>query len=150
VLDLELALGAFIAGLFINFFFEHKKELPHKLSSFGFGFLVPIFFIYIGSTLKLDNLLESKIIAGSLFVVAVMMAIRLVASMVFVKILSLKDITLFALSQSMPLTLMIAIATLAHQMKSIDTLHYYIFVSASVLEVIIALLSIKIIKKLIT
>ena len=147
VLDLELVLGAFIAGLFLNFFFEHKKELPHKLSSFGFGFLVPIFFIYIGSTLELDKLLENKIITGSLFVVSIMMAIRVVASMVFIKILKFKDIILFATSQSMPLTLMIAIATLAHQMKSIDTLHYYIFISASVLEVMIALLLIKVISK---
>jgi len=147
VLDLELALGAFIAGLFLNFFFEHKKELPHKLSSFGFGFLVPIFFIYIGSTLELDKLLENKIITGSLFVVSIMIAIRAIASMVFIKILKFKDIILFATSQSMPLTLMIAIATLAHQMKSIDTLHYYIFISASVLEVMIALLLIKVISK---
>jgi len=46
-LDLEVAFGAFIAGMFIPTFFEHKHELPEKLSSFGFGFVVPIFFVYI-------------------------------------------------------------------------------------------------------
>jgi len=147
VLDLELALGAFIAGLFINFFFGHKKELPHKLSSFGFGFLVPIFFIYIGSTLDLKILLNVDIILESLFIVGIMIAIRVIASFIFIKILSFKDIFLYALSQSMPLTLMIAIATLAHQMKSIDNFHYYIFVSASILEVMVALIGIKLITR---
>jgi Kef-type K+ transport system membrane component KefB len=37
-LDLELAFGAFIAGMFIPTFFEHKYELPQKLESYGFGF----------------------------------------------------------------------------------------------------------------
>ncbi|MDR3347576.1 MAG: cation:proton antiporter, partial [Helicobacteraceae bacterium] len=51
--DLELVLGAFMAGMFISNFFEHKTYLSNKLGSFGFGFLVPIFFIYVGSTLDL-------------------------------------------------------------------------------------------------
>ena len=44
-LDIDMVLGAFIAGIFIANFFSHKKELPHQLSTFGFGFLVPLFFI---------------------------------------------------------------------------------------------------------
>jgi Kef-type K+ transport system membrane component KefB len=43
-LHLELAFGAFLAGIFIPTFFEHKNGLPEKLSSYGFGFLIPIFF----------------------------------------------------------------------------------------------------------
>mgnify|MGYP003385000610 CR=1 FL=1 len=61
-LNLELAFGAFLAGIFIPTFFEHKHELPEKLASFGFGFLIPIFFIHIGtvfdlSALSLDGLI---------------------------------------------------------------------------------------------
>ena len=37
-LHLELAFGAFLAGIFIPTFFEHKYELPEKLASYGFGF----------------------------------------------------------------------------------------------------------------
>jgi len=50
ILHLELAFGAFIAGLFISTFFHHKKQLENKISSFGFGFLIPIFFIHVGSS----------------------------------------------------------------------------------------------------
>jgi len=50
IIHLELAFGAFIAGLFISTFFHHKKQLENKISSFGFGFLIPIFFIHVGSS----------------------------------------------------------------------------------------------------
>ncbi len=48
ILHLELALGAFISGMAIAIFFHHKKSLEEKISSIGFGFLVPIFFIHVG------------------------------------------------------------------------------------------------------
>lgn len=144
-LDLELVLGAFIAGLFISAFFEHKKELPEKLSSFGFGFLVPLFFIHIGSTLDLNILFVKEILLTALLITGVMILIRLISSVVFYQHIGFKGILLFAFSQAMPLTLMIAVATLAHQANSIDTEHYYAFVLASILEVVLVLTAIKLI-----
>ncbi|HRF57309.1 MAG TPA: cation:proton antiporter, partial [Campylobacterales bacterium] len=49
-LKIDMVLGAFFAGVFITAFFAHKKDLHEKLSSFGFGFFAPIFFIFVGST----------------------------------------------------------------------------------------------------
>lgn len=144
-LDLELVLGAFIAGLFISAFFEHKKELPEKLSSFGFGFLVPLFFIHIGSTLDLEILFIREILLTALMITGVMILIRLISAVVFYQHIGFKGILLFAFSQAMPLTLMIAVATLAHQANSIDTQHYYAFVLASILEVVLILTAIKLI-----
>jgi Kef-type K+ transport system membrane component KefB len=53
-LKIDVVLGAFTAGLFLKIFFHNKEELFEKLSSVGFGFFVPIFFIYTGSTVKLE------------------------------------------------------------------------------------------------
>ncbi len=53
-LNLEVAFGAFIAGIFISSFFGHKEELPKKLSSFGLVFSATLF-IYIGSTFDLES-----------------------------------------------------------------------------------------------
>jgi len=142
-LDLELALGAFIAGMFISSFSEHKKELPEKLESFGFGFLVPLFFIHIGSTLDLKLLFVPDILLKALMITGVMVLIRLLSATAFYPYMKKGGVVLFALSQSMPLTLMIAVATLAHHAKSIDTTHYYAFALASILEVIIILVLIK-------
>lgn len=144
LLDLELVLGAFIAGLFISAFFEHKKELPEKLSSFGFGFLVPLFFIHIGATLNLELLFIKHILLTALMITGVMILIRLLSAVVFYAQLGFQGILLFAFSQAMPLTLMIAVATLAYNANSIDISHYYAFVLASILEVVVILISIKV------
>ncbi len=144
-LGLELAFGAFIAGMFIPTFFEHKYELPHKLESYGFGFLVPIFFVHVGTSFNLNALYVDGLIATALLVSGLMIGIRLIAAMVFNQDGSFKDSILLGLSHSMPLTLLIAIATLAYHQHSIDKFHYYAFILASLFEVIIVMLAIKLI-----
>ncbi|WP_281951602.1 cation:proton antiporter [Nitrosophilus kaiyonis] len=147
-LKLEVAFGAFIAGIFIATFFEHKKALPHKLSSFGFGFFVPIFFIYTGSSFKLEAIFMEGLLEKAAQITFLMILIRVLASSVFIKILNLKDSILFGLSHSMPLTLLVAIATLAFHAKSIDSFHYLAFILASLFEVIIVMSAIKVIQKI--
>jgi len=144
-LHLEVAFGAFIAGIFIATFFEHKEDLPHKLSSFGFGFLVPIFFIYIGSTFDINTLKNYDMIHTALLIVALMIGARIISSLVFLNILSKMEILKFSLSQAMPLTLIIAIATIAYQSHNIDEILYSALILASLVEVIISMLGIKII-----
>ncbi len=148
VLELEIAFGAFIAGMFIATFFEYKKELPHKLSTFGFGFLVPIFFVYIGSTFDMESLFKEGLVVQALLITFAMIFIRIVASFSLRGILSARETLYFALSHSMPLTLLIAIATLAYHNNSIEQFHYYAFILASLFEVIIVMVGIKILHKL--
>jgi Kef-type K+ transport system membrane component KefB len=143
-LHLELAFGAFLAGIFIPTFFEHKHELPEKLASYGFGFLIPIFFIHIGSSFHLDALLMDGLIGKAIIITIVMVFMRLIASLVFVKELGLMDSILMGLSHSMPLTLLIAMATLAYSANSIDTLHYYAFILAALFQVISVMIVIKV------
>jgi len=144
-LDLELAFGAFIAGIFVPTFFEHKDKLPEKLSSYGFGFFVPIFFIYIGSTFELQSILIDGLVIKALLITALMIMIRLIGSLAFHSFMSFKGLMLFGLSHSMPLTLLVAVATLAYHEHSIDQFHYYAFILASLFEVIITMVAIKII-----
>jgi Kef-type K+ transport system membrane component KefB len=138
VLDIEIVFGAFVAGMFIATFFEHKKQLPHKLGTFGFGFLIPIFFIHVGSTLDIA-LLSMDLIVKAVIVTFIMIFVRVLSAQVFKTFLNFKEIILFALSHSMPLTLLIAIATLAHTGGAIDDFYYYVFVCASLFEVIISM-----------
>lgn len=144
-LHLELAFGAFLAGIFIPTFFEHKHELPEKLASYGFGFLIPIFFIHIGSSFNLDALFMAGLIEKALTITAVMILMRIIASLVFIKELGVRDAILMGLSHSMPLTLLIAMATLAFSADSIDKLHYFAFILAALFQVISVMVVIKII-----
>ncbi len=147
VLDLEIAFGAFIAGVFIATFFEYKEDLPHKLSIFGFGFLVPIFFVYIGSTFDIESLFKEGLVFQALLITFAMIFIRLVASISLHGLLNAREIVYFALSHSMPLTLLIAIATLAYHNNSIDQFQYYAFILASLFEVIIVMVGIKLLHR---
>ena len=143
-LDLELAFGAFLAGIFIPTFFEHKHELPEKLASYGFGFLIPIFFIHIGSSFHLDALITIEgLISKAALITFAMIAMRVVASLVFIQKIGVMNSILMGLSHSMPLTLLIAMATLAYHANSIDELHYYAFILASLFQVIFVMIIIK-------
>ncbi len=143
-LNLEVAFGAFVAGTFITTFFEkHNKELSSKLEHFGFGWLVPIFFIYVGSSFELDVLLKDGLLKKSFLIVASMISIRLIASLLFIKDLGREKFFLIGLSHSMPLTLLIAVATLAYHNHSITQYYYYAFILAAILEVLIVMITIK-------
>ena len=142
-LELELAFGAFLAGIFVPSFFEHKKDLPEKLASFGFGFLIPIFFIHIGFTFNLEALAMDGLIQKALVIAIAMIFMRVVASGVFIGEVNKLDAILMGLSHSMPLTLLIAMATLAYHANSIDILHYYAFILAAIFQVISVMIMIK-------
>ena len=144
-LNLEVALGAFIAGVFINTFFQHNTELPHKLEHMGFGWLLPIFFIWVGTTFELSALFKPSLVSTALLITLSMIVLRFVASLLFTKELKLKGVVLFALSHSMPLTLIVAVATLALNANSITNFYYYVFILSAILEVIISMVLIKII-----
>ncbi len=144
-LHLEVAFGAFIAGTFITTFFEHNKSLPSKLEHFGFGWLVPIFFVYVGSSFELKALFDEGLFATALIITLAMIFIRLCASMLYIKDIGVKNFLLLGLSHSMPLTLLIAVSTLAYHSHSITQFYYYAFILASILEVLIVMILIRVI-----
>ena len=143
-LNLEIAFGAFVAGTFIATFFDHKKDLPHKLASFGFGFLVPTFFVYIGSTFKLTALLLDGVVTDALLITAAIISARILCGTVFINLLGLRKTLLYALSHSMPLTLLIAVATIAYKSGGINENFYFSFILASLTQAIIVTICIKI------
>jgi len=143
-LHLEVAFGAFIAGVFISTFFHHNRELEEKMSSFGFGFLVPIFFIYIGASFKLETILISEVLRNTAILLVGMFSIRVIAAFTLSFITEKRQALLIAFALSMPLTLMIAIATIARDSKvMINLFEYNAVILASILEVIISMIGIK-------
>ena len=145
---LEIALGAFIAGAFITTFFNHKKDLEHKLSGFGFGFLIPIFFVYIGSTFDLSLLLDFAVLKDALFVFIAMLILRLCCAGVFLKKFGAKNTLLFALSHSMPLTLLVATATLSYNGGIITYTLYSALILTALLEAVLVMSTIRFIAHL--
>ena len=148
LLHIEPALGAFLSGLIISNYFKYKKELHYKLNEFGFGFLIPLFFVYIGTTLDFKLIFADKsIVLHALEICAIMIIIRIIAaSLVFnVYFKNTKSIFLFALSDAMPLTFLVAMATLGLSIKALQIEQYYSFVLSAMLEAVLFMIVIKII-----
>jgi Kef-type K+ transport system membrane component KefB len=134
ILKIDVVLGAFTAGLFFKMFFSQKHELQEKIESFGFGFFAPIFFIYTGSTVDL-RIVDLEILQHALFIMCAIIFIRLISSyLVFYNYLKFKQTTLFALSDSMPLTFMVAIAMLSYNYGLISQAEYFSFIIASMID----------------
>ncbi|HFD14090.1 MAG TPA: cation:proton antiporter [Epsilonproteobacteria bacterium] len=145
-LELELALGAFIAGIAISAFFHHEKALEKKMSSLGFGFLVPLFFIHVGASFDLNALPLDGVVSGALLITALMIISRVFAAIVLRGISGAKDALLIALSLSMPLTLLVAVATIGYETKLLDLLTYYQLILASIFEILFAMTIIKVLQ----
>jgi len=145
-LELELALGAFIAGIAISAFFHHEKKLEEKMSSLGFGFLVPLFFIHVGASFDLKSLMVEGVVSGALLITTLMILSRIFAAVVLKKISGSRDALLVALSLSMPLTLLVAVATIGYETKLLDLLSYYQLILASIFEILISMTAIKVLQ----
>lgn len=146
-LDLELALGTFIAGVAISAFFHHEKHLEEKMSSLGFGFLVPLFFIHVGASFDINALAYPRVVTGALLVTFLMIGIRILGSYHLRRIAGERNALLASFALSMPLTLIIAVATIGYDASIIDIIVYYQLILASLFEVIISMLAIKLLRK---
>ena len=145
-LELELALGSFIAGIAISAFFHHEKKLGEKMSSLGFGFLVPLFFLHVGASFDLKSLMVEGVVSGALLITTLMILSRILAAVVLKKISGSRDALLVALSLSMPLTLLVAVATIGYETKLLDLLSYYQLILASIFEILISMTVIKVLQ----
>lgn len=145
ILGLESVLGAFLAGMILATYFHHQKGLPEKLNEFGFGFFIPLFFIYVGSTLDLNLILNLPLLALTLNIIVVMVVLRLIAAFIAYKkhFKHFVKTTLFALSHAMPLTFLVATAQLGMQFGAISTDEYYALILAALMEGIFLTIGVK-------
>jgi len=81
----ELILGAFLAGVLASLISEPNDEkIRYKLDAIGFGFFVPLFFIYVGVSFELQSFIanpDAWILLPILLLAAFM--IKIVSSLVF-------------------------------------------------------------------
>lgn len=77
VLELDVALGAFAAGLLLNAIFsavdvEHAREVAHKVEIVGFSFLIPVFFVTSGMSIDVAAVLSRwPVLLGFVAMIAV-------------------------------------------------------------------------------
>ena len=120
IFGVEPILGAFIAGALVSFVLRQKHVLESKIAAVGHGFFIPIFFVVVGlrfdpRVLDLESLRQALVLSGFAFVA------KLVPSVLFSwREIGLRGRVAAGSLLSAPLTLVVAIAAIGHELHRID------------------------------
>jgi Kef-type K+ transport system membrane component KefB len=138
LLGLSLILAAVLGGLAFGFVFRDRGVLATKMGSFGYGFFIPIFFVSVGLTVKLSDVLrpENLAILGTLTVIS---AAGRVAIPPLLRLAGLpwRQAVAIGLFLSAPLSLVVAVAAAGKEVGAIDDPTYASAILFSVLCAII-------------
>ncbi len=122
LMGVEAILGAFVAGALFSFVFREKGILETKMTSIGFGFFVPIFFIGVGTEFNLKAVLHLDILSTLGIFVAASLISKLLASLpLMARGLSFRESVGAGLLFGAPLTLLVVIARIGEEVGVIDT-----------------------------
>jgi CPA2 family monovalent cation:H+ antiporter-2 len=117
----ENILGAFLAGVLVSLL-SPNQELLHKLDSFGYGFLIPIFFVMVGVNLNLWLLLSDPKL---LMLIPLLLLGLFISKLIPVYLLKIwydtKTVIASGFLLTSTLSLVIAAATIGEKMKIISS-----------------------------
>jgi CPA2 family monovalent cation:H+ antiporter-2/trk system potassium uptake protein TrkA len=119
-LGVESILGAFLAGVIVSLL-RPSRELVHQLESFGYGFLIPIFFIMVGVALDIPALITDwKIVALIPLLIALIFVARYVPTLFLGFWFRFKYASSGGLLMASTLSLVIAAASVAYELGIIS------------------------------
>ena len=142
-IHVEPILGAFIAGTLLGFIFRDKEHFEGRLSAFGYGFLIPFFFIQVGLSFDFSALSPLFVLLTLLLTFGIF-AVKLFSSL-WLKFLgfSLKEIFVSALLFSFPFTVLIAVGKILHEKGVWNSTDFGIVVLLTILSSVIFPLLVK-------
>jgi monovalent cation:H+ antiporter-2, CPA2 family len=112
----ENILGAFLAGVLVSLL-SPNQELVHKLDSFGYGFLIPIFFVMVGVGLDVWSLLsEPKLLLLIPLLLLALLLSKVVPIYLLIKWYDKKTVIASGFLLTSTLSLVIASATIGERM----------------------------------
>lgn len=120
-LGIESILGAFLAGVIVSLL-APNKEFIHQLDSFGYGFLIPIFFVMVGVKLDVSVLFENKNILVMIPIVLILLyCARMIPVLLIKKIYGWKNAIASGILLTSTMSLAIVAASVAVEMNLISS-----------------------------
>ena len=134
---LDAVLGAFLAGMVLRRWAGSSAHvLEEKLDAIGYGFFIPIFFIYSGMTLDIDSIADAPL--RVVLFLALMLAVRgLPALLVYRGVLRSRERLELALITATSLPLLVALAEIGRRNGTMLPENGAALVGAGVLSVLI-------------
>jgi Kef-type K+ transport system membrane component KefB/Trk K+ transport system NAD-binding subunit len=119
-MGVESILGAFLAGIIISLL-APKKEFVHQLDSFGYGFLIPIFFVMVGVKLDLWALFsDPKILLLIPILLIVLFVSKIIPVLLLRKWLAWHQVIGSGVLLTSTLSLVVAASAIALELQLID------------------------------
>lgn len=120
-LGAENILGAFLAGVLVSLL-SPNPDMIHKLDSFGYGFLIPIFFVMVGVELDIWSLFKEPKVLLLIPLLFISLLVSKIAPAFVLKIwYDTKTVLAAGFILTSTLSLVIAAATIGERMGLIDT-----------------------------
>ncbi|WNB90586.1 cation:proton antiporter [Bacillus sp. NEB1478] len=117
----ENILGAFLAGVLVSLL-SPNKHLVHKLDSFGYGFLIPIFFVMVGVELDIRSIFaDSKALALIPLLLLGLLISKFLPILFLRKWYDWKTVTAAGFLLTSTLSLVIAAAKIGERINVIDS-----------------------------
>ncbi|QGH35606.1 sodium:proton antiporter [Gracilibacillus salitolerans] len=133
----ENILGAFLAGALVSLL-APNQELVQKLDSFGYGFLIPIFFVMVGVELDLWALFdEPKVLALIPLLFIALLISKVIPVALLKKWYDTKTVVAASMLLTSTLSLVIAAATIGERLEIITSEMHGALVLVAVLSCII-------------
>jgi Kef-type K+ transport system membrane component KefB len=144
ILDLDMLLGAFTAGIIWRLLMrdasEHDRHaVESKIEGVAFGFLVPIFFIYTGITFDLQSLLDDPVLFWLVPVVLVALFVvrGLPSTLAAPEGSSRRERLSIALLGATGLPIIVAVTQIGVDEKILDTTQQTVLVAGGMLSVLL-------------
>lgn len=130
-------LGAFLAGVIVSLL-APKKEFVRQLDSFGYGFLIPIFFMMVGVNMELWSLFTDWKIAMLIPILLIFIFIsKIIPVLILRRWFNWREVFGAGVLLSTELSLVIAAATIAYKMDIIAKDMYGALILVAVLSSLI-------------
>lgn len=138
LLQVEQILATFIAGAVCSFAFRGHNSVGRKLSTMGQGFFIPLFFISVGMSLRLSDLLhgETLLLIGGLLSGLLVLRLLAIPLLLFAGVPA-RSATGAVLLLSAPLTLIVAIAQVGINLGQLAPATYGAVLAVAILSSVI-------------
>jgi len=121
LVGVEEILGAFLAGALLSMLFRGGSILEEKLYAIGYGFLIPVFFIWVGANFRFDLLLNRQGLSIIPPLLAAAFIVKIIPSLlVNHRTLAIKDAVAAGVLLTSNLSLVIAAAEIGKRLGLID------------------------------
>lgn len=113
LMGLEPILGAFIGGCVLSMAFAKRGLMEEKLAGFGYGFLIPIFFIHVGLQFSMEAFTRTETMLFTLNLLLVAVTVKILPSLLLaLRGISMRACLLAGVLLSARLSLIVAAASI--------------------------------------